>query len=141
MDSMSTPLQQLPDAPVSSRDIVEEDPAVTDVIAEMQREMTADAAAPRPSPPQPVYRPRIDSTGARYIPREQPRGTWWWYPGAAQQAAVAAVIALVLLHTPFISGLYDRIPAMASQLLAYDRLIRVVLLALVLYVVFVRMDA
>lgn len=140
--AMSTPIAQLPkQAPSQPAQMVkgaEEDPVVNDVINEMEKEFSGSQQAPQPmqlqpqpqlqfTPPPPTYayiqqskKPLIDQT-------------------IAKRAAVCAIIALVLFY-PFETGaLYAKVPYLA-KMQDYERAIRTVLLAVLLYVIMWKLD-
>lgn len=142
MSSMSTPLQNLPQGaapPPTAK--MDDDPAVADVINEMQMEfhhtqpqqpkaaMQQHVAAP------PIPNPYIVTT--HITPPASPKsdGSAWLHPEAAKRAAIVAVIAFVLLHPCDMSHMYEKLPII-SKAAQYDRLIRLAMLALVLYVLF-----
>jgi hypothetical protein len=138
MASMSTPVQHLPQQAAPATAKLDEDPVVTDVIQEMEMEFAHKApaaapnvthvAAPVPAYPSPVVVSPIS---------KEPTG--WIHTDSAKRAALVAVIALVLFYPQDLSPLYGRAPFLA-RLGDHDRLVRAVFLALILYVLFWKLD-
>lgn len=154
--AMSTPINKLPsqsntqpiaNAPPTSED----DPFVTDVISEMENEFAvsnppraAHAAAPTPTPalgassgyappfqhgPYPTPSPTISSHApSSYIDI-----------AVAKRATICAVVALVLFY-PFETGMiYEKLKFLA-QLQPYERVVRALLLAILIYVLLLKLD-
>lgn len=138
---MSTPIQQLPQGaapPASAK--MDDDPSVHEVIQEMEMEFHNAQQAPShnnvpvanavPAAPRMVVHTSI--------PPSAPASKWV-DTESAKRAAMVAVIALVLFYPEDISALYARVPFL-GRFSQYDRVIRAVALAVVLYVVFWKLD-
>lgn len=131
---MSTPIHQLP-ATTSNVPVTEEDPYVTGVIQEMENEFKKQ---PTPAPPMPPPPPQIYMTP---MPIATPMNTptkpsnTWYNETFAKRAAIVAVIAFLMFYPNDLTPLYEKAPLL-SKVAAYDRLIRMLLLAVVLYVLF-----
>lgn len=149
--SMSTPVNSLPPPDSSSPPPpMVSDPVVTDVLAEMEREV-ADAQKasvphhpqqPHPHPQQPhphqPHQPQNLQQMLSTLPvytKEQERS--WVDTGKLQTAVVATVIAMLLL-LPQLPNIYERFARIAF-LQPYELYIRAALLALVLYIAMVRL--
>lgn len=135
---MSTPISQLPKADgrqASPSDTI--DPSVTDVLEEMEKEV---AAAQKPSAPQ---QPTSPPMYAMYQPPSPPLymkdadASWLDVP-KIKTAAVATVLAMLLL-LPKVPEIYERFGRIAF-LAPYELYIRAGMLALVLYLLMVRLE-
>jgi hypothetical protein len=143
--SMSTPIQALPQSaqpPPSAK--LDDDPVVTDVIEEMQLEFNKPSPSSNPAmPPPPSMAPQMMAHTPPYMamPGATPpsKAATWFDSEAAKRAAIVAVIAFVLLYPCDMSDLYAKVP-FGNKISSYDRLIRVGLLAVVLYVVFWKLE-
>lgn len=148
---MSTSINNLP-ADTSNAPPVNTDPIVTDVLAEMEREV---AAAQRPSPqqqrpPQQVQQSYLQtqmsapqSYGNQQMPMLLPpymkEPSREWVDMSKLQTAVVASVIAVLLLIPNVSFIYERIQRLAP-FQSYELFIRVGLLALVLYIAMVKLN-
>lgn len=141
---MSTPIQQLPQgAQPPSNAKLDEDPAVTDVIKEMQLEFAhppVTSGTPHPTPvPVPTSHtppPYMMATSVIPVP---PAKEGWLHTDHAKRAAMVAVVAFLMLYPCDLSSLYQKVPGVA-RFASYDRFIRVALLAVVLYVLFWKLN-
>lgn len=146
MTSMSTPLQQLPQgaAPPASAKL-DEDPAVTDVIQEMTMEFhNTNPSQPKhvtsaPSPQVVMNMPPQQPFVVTPMITSKSQNKAWIETEHAKRAAIVAVIAFVMLHPYDLTSVYEKIPMM-NRVAAYDRFIRVLLLAVALYVLFWKLD-
>lgn len=150
-NQMSTSINNLP-TDTSSAPPVNTDPIVTDVLAEMEREV---AAAQRPSPQhqrtQSQSQHQQQSAPASYpvtygnqqmpmlLPPYMKEPTREWIDMSKLQTAVVASIIAVLLLIPNISFIYERVQRLAP-FQSYELFIRVGLLALVLYIAMVKLN-
>lgn len=135
--AMSTPITQLPKQTSAQPTVPtsEEDPMVNDVISEMEHEFSASAPPPPPPPPLPQQYMPPPMTFPLPTPAMQmmksPRP--WLDILVAKRAAMCAIVALVLFY-PFEFGfVYEKIP-MLAKMQPYERAVRAVLLAVLLYV-------
>lgn len=122
---------------------------VNDVINEMEREYAQ--KQPNPSthaaqaPPQPMMHiphapPMVTNIPKAYQPTSNygiPQG--WIDKKAGQRALIAAIIAFALFFPDDLSAFYNKIPIL-SRLANYDRIIRALVLAVVLYLVFWKVE-
>lgn len=150
MTAMSTPIQQIPpQAPAAGSAGAEEDPVVRDVLREMDAEIATATRAVAPQPP-PQAGPKMPPPGygpppgyAMRLPpgfRPGPPPAPWtgphqlYNPIAMQRAAIAAIIAGLIFYPATLEFVFEKIPAL-SPLASYETIVRVALLALVLYLV------
>lgn len=146
MTAMSTPIQQIPpQAPAAGSAGAEEDPVVRDVLREMDAEIATATRAVAPQPP-PQAGPRIPVPAPGYAMRlppgfrpGPPPAPWTgphqlYNPIAMQRAAIAAIIAGLIFYPATLEFVFEKIPAL-SPLASYETIVRVALLALVLYLV------
>lgn len=146
MTSMSTPIQQLPQgaAPPATAKL-DEDPAVNDVINEMTMEFNTANPAPTKHvtavPHQPVVTHASPSSQPFVVTPVMPSSSakTWFDTEHAKRAAIVAVVAFIMLHPYDLSQLYEKIP-MLYRVASYDRYIRVVVLAVALYVLFWKLN-
>lgn len=156
---MSTPIHQLPSAnqPAAGKvPSMDDDPVVSDVIQEMTREMhqpqipvpTVALNMQGPTPQMHISPPQVQGV---YHNTMQPQYAMQQhnvpYPhrqsflekhfdfSAAQRAAIVAVMVFVVFYPSDLTSFYERIPGLA-RFAQYDRIIRIVLLVVVLYVAF-----
>lgn len=151
-NQMSTSINNLP-TDTSNAPPVNTDPIVTDVLAEMEREV---AAAQRPSqqqrPPQQQQaqqsylqtqmsapQPYGNQPMPMLLPPYMKEPTGQWFDMSKLQTAVVASILAVLLLIPNVSFIYERIQRLAP-FQSYELFIRVGLLALVLYIAMVKLN-
>lgn len=143
--AMSTPIAQLPKQ-INAQHITaqEEDPMVSDVITEMEKEFSA-SAPPPPATPQPTVVPsgppvqyaQMYATPPPYMSYQQKK-QWIDIP-IAKRAAVCAIVALVMFY-PFETGvIYTKVPFLA-KMESYERIVRTLLLAVLLYVLMWKLD-
>lgn len=151
-NQMSTSINNLP-TDTSNAPPVNTDPSVTDVLAEMEREV---AAAQRPSPqqrPPQSQQPTQQSYLQTQMSAPQPYGNQQmpmllppymkepsreWVDMSKLQTAVVASVIAVLLLIPNVSFIYERVQRLAP-FQSYELFIRVGLLALVLYIAMVKL--
>lgn len=140
-NQMSTSIDNLPVVDISTAPPVNNDPLVTDVLAEMEREV---AAAQRPvshqppvqiAPSQYVHPP----PSAHMLPPYMKEPSKPLVDTQKLQTAVIASLIAVLLLIPNVSFLYEKFERL-SQVRSYETFIRVGLLALVLYVAMVKLN-
>lgn len=132
---MSTPIHQLPQnaAPSSKMD---DDPAVREVIQEMTLEFQSPQTASAPSaPPAVPPPPRMVVTS---IPPAVSKNEWY-DKDAVKRALIVTVAALVLFYPNDISALYDKVPLL-DRFSQHDKMVRAVLLAFVLYILFWKLE-
>ena len=110
------------------------DPEVLAILNEMKESDPVPVAAP-PAPPPPP--PRMPVAVAPVVITKP--GVVWFQSETAKKAVVAAAIAYVLFHPKTLETLYEKVPAL-GKIQSFDGLIRVVLLALVLYLVMVKFN-
>lgn len=144
MGTMSTPINNLPSVDSSAQVPPVTDPIVTDVLAEMEREV---AAAQKPvahqAPPHQAHHPPMPMPGQYYNAPTQPymyakQGVSYVDTSRLQTAFAAAVIAGLMLLPKF-PNIYERVARIAF-LEPYELYIRVALLALVLYILMIRFN-
>ena len=142
--SMSTPIHQLPNNPASNTTPTEEDPFVAGVIQEMENECKKQPAPQLPPSPQPMA--PMAPQPQMYMPMSTPiqvtaksTTSSWYNESFAKRAAIVAVIAFLMFYPNDLTPLYEKAP-MLSKLAAYDRVIRMLLLAMVLYVLFWKLN-
>lgn len=153
MGTMSTPINNLPSVDSSAQVPPVTDPIVTDVLAEMEREV---AAAQKPvahqAPPHQAHQvhqvhqahhPPMPMPGQYYNAPTQPymyakQGVSYVDTSRLQTAFAAAVIAGLMLLPKF-PNIYERVARIAF-LEPYELYIRVALLALVLYILMIRFN-
>lgn len=135
---MSTPIHQLPNNPTSGTAPAEEDPFVAGVIQEMENEckkQPVPVSPPTPPAPQPqMYMPITTPMQA-----PKPAASSWYNETFAKRAAIVAVIAFLMFYPNDLTPLYEKAPVL-SKFAAYDRMIRMLLLAVVLYVLFWKLN-
>ena len=142
---MSTPVQHLPqgNAPTSAK--LDDDPVVTDVIQEMEMEFNSKHQPQKQQPHQqasqiipsvPAYHQPMVVTTTIAKPHSEAS---WLDSDLAKRAAAAAIIALFVFYPADLSALYQRF-SILNSLADYDRVIRALVLALVLYIVFWKLD-
>jgi hypothetical protein len=168
MATMSTPVTQLPgniSNDVINQNITQlEDPVIADVINEMEREVQQQRPPQAPpqqymqpqappqqymQQPQQQYRqpPQVQHSFQQQYPVQypQPSGFFgnqyasWVNTPHAQRAILAAIIAAFIFY-PFETGvIYEKIPFL-SNMHEHDRLIRTFFLAVVLYVLLLKVN-
>ena len=168
MATMSTPVTQLPgniSNDVINQNITQlEDPVIADVINEMEREVQQQR--PPQAPPQQYMQPQAPPQQYMQQPQQQfrqppqvqhsfqqqypvqypqPSGFFgnqyasWVNTPHAQRAILAAIIAAFIFY-PFETGvIYEKIPFL-SNMHEHDRLIRTFFLAVVLYVLLLKVN-
>ena len=155
MNAMATPVGSLSSTTARAID----DPLVRDVLREMEVEATVASSAAAPAvaaavaakaamPPQLQQQQQQPVIMMAASPPPQmlmlpPAATTddWWVPDVARRAAVAAVVAFVMLHPGFLAALRNRAPAvLVGEPGSFaESLLRVALLALVLYLLMARL--
>ena len=146
MSSMSTPIANLPKADSSSPP-PPIDASVADVLEEMEREVSAaQQQQQHPSAPQQHLQPQHlqpQHLGS-YMPQMSPLSLYvddqdeWVDMPKVKTAVLASLMALLLLIPKF-PDIYDKFTRIAF-LEPYELYIRAGLLALVLYILMVRLD-
>ncbi len=145
--SMSTPVANLPRVDSSNPPPVNTDPTVTDVLEEMEREVAAaqhpSAPVQKPQMPQMPQQPSLYAYAGQQMMPPPPiymkgMGAPWIDKGRLQTAVVATVIAMLLL-LPKLPNIYERFSRIAF-LEPWETYVRAALLALVLYLVMVRLN-
>lgn len=137
---MSTPVQNLP--PAQAVQPVE-DPALRDVLKEMDAEVAAAAAANRQTAqPQQMQSQHLQQMFQPPIPPafhpmmfNQPQG---FQMDLAKRALIAAVIAGLLFHPMLADMLEQRMPMLSNEI--YMGIARVLLLSVVFYVLMWKLD-
>lgn len=142
---MSTPVSSLPktDTPASQTPI---DSSVTDVLEEMEREVSA-AQKSMPPPSQHSQHPQMahqPSTGYMYqhmpsVPLYMNVNDDAWIDTPKVKTAVLATLMAMLLLVPKFPEIYDKFARIAF-LAPYDLYLRAGLLAVLLYFMMVRLD-
>lgn len=146
MSSMSTPVSQLPPSAAPPSNVRhDEDQIVADVLSELQNERRP---PPPPSPPQ----HHVASVQQYMLPSAPP------YPSQQQQqnhgdllfgviqkelaikVVVAALAALLIFYPDSLSDIYSKIPTVGDHLITYDKFVRTILLAVLLYVLILKLD-
>lgn len=140
---MSTPIHQLP-SNTSNVPVSEDDPFITGVIQEMESECKKQQPAVSSAPPQYPTHPAPQIYHNTPVPIATPINTSkssssWYNETFAKRAAIVAVIAFLMFYPNDLSPLYEKAP-MLSKVAAYDRIIRMILLAVVLYVLFWKLN-
>ena len=124
------PAQASPDVEESDDD---EDPEVLSILKEMSDSERPPAPPPprqqayKPSPPPKAYPPPSANVVQHNLPKS------YIQQDLLQKAVVAAIIAAVMFYPKTLEILYTKFPIM-EKFQSFDSIIRVVLLALVLYV-------
>jgi hypothetical protein len=137
MSSMSTPVQDLPKVEGSTPPL---DTSVVDVLEEMEREVAAQVhPAPMPVQTAPVMphaaaMPHVAMKPV-YVMEEQDE----WFNMPRMRTAVIATLLAMLLLLPRFPGLYDRFTRLAF-LEPYELYVRAAMLAIVLYLLMLRLD-
>lgn len=144
MASMSTPVTQLPPTTAPPGNVRhDEDQIVADVLSEMQSERHPAHSSPS-TPPPPAPPPQI--VQQYMLPSQLPSPSMYGQQHSSEKifgviekehairAAVAALVALVLFYPESLSSVYGKIPTLGSHLEQYDKLVRALLLAVLLYV-------
>jgi len=145
---MSTPVQNLP--PSSHQQQMIDDPTIRDVLQEMDAEVAAATANNRPSGAAPHAHPAQAQAHAAHVAAQQ--AAMMNYPHYAQgppsgmfefdlakRALIAAVLAAIIFHPMLSQMLGTRIPLLTTNEL-YMSAARVLLLAVVLYVLMLKLD-
>jgi hypothetical protein len=134
---MSTPIHQLPNNS-SNTAPSEEDPFVAGVIQEMENECKQPTPVAPPPPPMP--QPQMyHMPMATPIQAPKPTTSSWYNETFAKRAAIVAVISFLMFYPNDLTPLFEKAP-MLSKFAAYDRIIRMILLAVVLYVLFWKLN-
>lgn len=135
--SMSTPISQLPANATASNTSSEDDPFITGVIQEMEKEVNKQPTSVQPQPLPQMYIPMpITTPVTTAAPQTQAS---WYNETFAKRAAIVAVIAFLMFYPNDLTPIYEKAPIL-SRFAAYDRLIRMLLLAVVLYVLFWKLN-
>ena len=139
---MSTPVQNLPPTPASQQMI--EDPAIRDVLKEMESEVAAASAANRaPNMPHAQQMPHH-----AHMPHHAPMPNFPMMMGPpqggfqteiAKRALFAAIVAAILFHPMLADLISSRIPFLSTSEL-YMMAARVLLLAVVFYILMWKLD-
>ena len=133
MATMSTPISKLAvptNVPiqVESQD---EDPDVQAVLQEVQK--PASISLPPPSmASQPVYHPQPVYHQPNIQIYSQPSSLSWIQTEVAKRAMFAAIIASVFFYPKTFEMIYQKVPIL-SKVIAFEWYIRILLLAVVLY--------
>lgn len=140
---MSTPISQLPaNAPPPNSVPSEDDSFVTGVIQEIEKECNKPVVS-APPPQQVVHAPHpqmyMPVPIATQIAPSKASSSSWYNETFAKRAAIVAVIAFLMFYPNDLSPLYQKAPVL-SKFAAYDRIIRMLLLAVVLYVLFWKLN-
>jgi hypothetical protein len=146
---MSTSINNLPETPVSTMKTVEEDPMITDVINEMERDYMVQTAPPPqpmyippPPPPQihqhyqPKFAPQQVQIDNGFVAKLKSIGI---NKDQLQLAFLASAIAYLVFYPIETDFIYQKIEKL-SVLAPYDRVIRALLLALLFYVIFWKLN-
>jgi len=144
-NQMSTSINNLPPVDKATAPPINSDPIVSDVLAEMEREV---AAAQKPSVNQSQHQTSFPQpTQVQYGNQQMPMllppymkepSNPWVDTSKLQTAVVASIIAVVLL-IPNVSFIYEKFEKLAS-IRSYELFIRIALLALVLYVAMIKLN-
>ena len=155
MSAMSTPISNLPKSDSNPPSTTNIDASVTDVLEEMEREVAAAQKSSPPPPPAPAP-PMMVSTSSlqpsqmmpamnmnmnfpmQSLPLYMKENVTWVDTPKMKTAAVAAILAAFML-LPKLPNIYDRFSRI-SFLEPYELYIRIGMLALVLYLVMVRLE-
>ena len=142
---MSTPVNSLPVAETSAPPL-SNDPIVTDVLEEMEREVSAaqyhvqdQPLKQQQLPPQQVYNSYGNYQAPMLMPPYIKNQSGSWINTTNMQMAIFASIIAVIILIPNISFLYEKFEKL-SVVKSYEMIIRVVLLALVLYFAMSRLN-
>lgn len=131
----STPISKIPVQP-NSQPPEEEDPEVLAILKEMQQpENIKQIPQQIMQPQQPMYMPQMVSqplTNITTVPHSSLPS--WFRQDLVQKAIMAAIIAYFIFNLKYIEGLYEKIPFL-EKLQSYDFAVRILLLALVLYLI------
>jgi hypothetical protein len=149
--SMSTPLSNLPQATAAPGNVRhDEDQIVNDVINEMQQKQMkpqggGGGSIPVSVPPMQV--PPEAHVIQQYMlptyappPPQQDKLFNILDKTIATRAFVAALVALVLFYPESLGGVYAKVPGIGAHLEQYDKLVRAVLLAVLLYVIMWKLE-
>jgi len=137
---MSTPIQSLPN-PTAMQPI--DDPEINSVLREMESENSTHAPPqPREQPPyvphQPAFMPSYaPSPPPQYFRAHVQQSVW--NIEIAKRAMIAAIIAAALFHPAIMQLLVKRAPVLEDNNL-YQTGVRVLLLAVALYVLMLKLD-
>lgn len=140
---MSTPINQLPPPTNNVQTIApktaEDDQDVTDVISQMEKEFSASQPPPQQhyyNPPPQQYSQPIQHIYQPIEFRQQPK---LYDLPTAKRAIICAVVALVIFY-PFELGLiYEKVPFL-TKIQPYERAIRALLLAVLIYVLLLKLN-
>lgn len=131
----STPISKIP-AQVSS-DIEESDDDDDPEVLSILKEMSDSERPPMPPPRQPTYKQHppppkaYPPPSANIVQHNLPKS--YIQQDLLQKAVIAAIIAAVMFYPKTLEILYTKFPMM-EKFQSFDSIIRVVLLAVVLYV-------
>jgi hypothetical protein len=143
MTAMSTPVTQLPAQPASHvATTSEEDPMVNDVISEMESEFQHTQNVATQPPVQQSYMPSQPPPAYPVAPPAAPQQfnmhlmssmqkPYFDLP-IAKRAAICAIVALLIFYPFELGFVYEKVP-MLARMQPYERAIRALLLAVVLY--------
>jgi hypothetical protein len=143
MSSMSTPIANLPKADSSSPP-PPIDASVTDVLEEMEREVSAAQQQQHSAPQQPPQHPGGYMPQMPMVQQMGPLSLYVdnqdeWVDMPKVKTAVLATLMALLLLIPKFPDIYDKFARIAF-LEPYELYVRAGLLALVLYILMVRLD-
>ena len=152
MSSMSTPVSQLPPSaapPSNARH--DEDQIVADVLSELQNER-------RPAPQQhnsPPPQHHVANVQQYMLPAAPPpSGSQFYHPqqqdnelifgvikkDLAIRVAVASIAAFLIFYPESLSDIYSKIPTIGEHLNSNDKIVRTLLLAVLLYVLLLKLE-
>ena len=150
---MSTPVSQLPPTAAPPSNVRhDEDQIVADVLSELQNER-------RPPPPQqqgPPSQHHVANIQQYTLPsappsqfyneqqqRQQQDGELIFgviKKDVATRVAVASIAAFLIFYPESLSDIYSKIPTIGEHLNNYDKIVRAILLAVLLYVLLLKFE-
>jgi len=142
---MSTPISQLPKSG-NTGTFAEEDPSVSEVISQMEKEFSQ--SQPPPQPPQhfqaqplPQQPPQLQQPSQQPLPLpQQPKNLSYIDTSLLKRAFIAAFIAFIIFYPCEFGFIYEKYN-MLKTAQPYERVIRALLLAVLLYVIMLKMDS
>ena len=134
--SMSTPVSNLPPTTAAPGNVRhDEDQIVADVMNEMRTAQQKQNAPPPSPPPAHVVQQYVLPT---HLPPPVARDDTLFNvldKTNTIRAVTAAFVALLLFYPESFASLYEKIPTLGVYLDTYDKIVRAILLAVVLYVI------